>query len=212
MRANNTEQPAIQNQRDKNTNAQQRATGDDAQTNTRVIAQIMAEHRHITIRAATLAHAPLLPRLIHLRIILGLRGGNLRPRQPDAEREQDGKDKQRRRQRDIAPLAPHRLRQLIQKISRNFLAAAALTAVKQLMPLHGQPLQAREQRRRKPGILRIRQLLTQHAVSLRKLTPRLVLVQPAFLPEKKLLQRLPLRLIRGDKLLFLHVAPSIPRK
>ena len=80
------------------------------------------------------------------------------------------------------------------------------------MPLHGQPLQAREQRRRKPGILRIRQLLTQHAVSLWKLTPRLVLPQPAFLPEKKLLQRLPLRLIRGDKLLFLHVAPSIPRK
>jgi len=90
--------------------------------------------------------------------------------------------------------------------------AAALTAVKQLMPLHGQPLQARQQRGRKPGILRIRQLLTQHAVSLRKLTPRLVLVQPAFLPEKKLLQRLPLRLIRGDKLLFLHTVPSMPRK
>ena len=187
MRADNTEQPAIQNQRHQHADTKQRAARHRVQADTGVIAQIIAEHQHIAVRAATLADAPVLVRLVHLRVFLRLLRRHLRQRQPDAKRSQHRQHKQRRCQRQIAPLAPHRLRQLIQKISGNFLRTAALAAVQQLMPLHGEALQTVNERGRKAGVFRIQQLLTQRAIRRRKIQTQILIARLAFALPKKML-------------------------
>jgi len=79
------------------------------------------------------------------------------------------------------------------------------------MPLHGETLQTRQERGRKPGILRINKLLAQGAVGGRKIRQQRLLARAAFALPKKMLQCLPLRLMHLDKLLLLHAA-RIPRK